>query len=314
MARSRMSGAAALLFAVAFAWPALACEGTEIVFEDKFADDAGGWAINKDVEVKDGGFTFKLPPDAMQSDLNVTYSVNDADICAEGVWPDDDSSILGAGLLFWGEDNKNYLQFGVLNNGKFWIARRIEGKWHTIVENVAVSAIREARRDERAQGEGERRQRDLLHQRREGARPSRSPRGGWRFGLSGDNFDKDKDARLVFRSVKVTNQASAVFAEQLRHLDREIAENGVGAGALARHQAFQDHALTVDPAALGGGNDHRVLAGGLIDEGRHVECVLHPAHDVEIRKPGLHHHHVGALGDVLADLAQRLLGVRRSIW
>jgi len=84
MARSSMPGAAALLFAVAFAWPALACEGTDVVFEDKFADDGGGWAINKDVQVKDGGFTFKLPPDAMQSDLNVTYSVNDADICAEG--------------------------------------------------------------------------------------------------------------------------------------------------------------------------------------------------------------------------------------
>jgi hypothetical protein len=200
-------GAAALLFAVAFACPALACEGTEIVFEDKFADDAGGWAINKDVEVKDGSFTFKLPPDAMQSDLNVTYTVNDADICAEGVWPEGDPSILGAGLLFWGEDNKNYLQFGVLNNGKFWIARRIEGKWHTIVENIASSAIKVKPGETnvlrvKASGDtatffinGEK-VRDLRGQ---------APRGGWRFGLSGDNFDKEKDARLVFKSVKVTN-------------------------------------------------------------------------------------------------------------
>ena len=207
MARSGVSGVALLLFAVALAWPALACEGMDVVFEDKFADDAGGWAINKDVEVKDGGFTFKLPPDAMQSDLNVTYSVNDADICAEGVWPDDGSSILGAGLLFWGEDNKNYLQFGVLNNGKFWIARRIEGKWHTIVENVASSAIKVKPGETnvlrvKASGDtatffinGEK-VRDLRGQ---------APKGGWRFGLSGDNFDKDKDARLVFRSVKVTN-------------------------------------------------------------------------------------------------------------
>ena len=207
MARSRVSGAAALLVAAAFTWPALACEGTEIVFEDKFADDAGGWAINKDVEVKDGSFTFKLPPDAMQSDLNITYSVNDADICAEGVWPESGSSILGAGLLFWGEDNKNYLQFGVLNNGKFWIARRIEGKWHTIVENVASSAIKVKPGETnvlrvKASGDsatflinGEK-VRDLRGQ---------APRGGWRFGLSGDNFDKDKYARLVFRSVKVTN-------------------------------------------------------------------------------------------------------------
>jgi hypothetical protein len=32
-----------------------------------------------------------------------------------------------------------------------------------------------------------------------------APKGGWRFGLSGDNFDKAKDARVVFRSVKVTD-------------------------------------------------------------------------------------------------------------
>ena len=64
MARSRVSGAAALLIVAAFAWPASACEGTEIVFEDKFADDAGGWAINQDVEIKDGrvsGLTQILP-------------------------------------------------------------------------------------------------------------------------------------------------------------------------------------------------------------------------------------------------------------
>jgi hypothetical protein len=207
MARSRVSGAAALLFAVAFAWPASACEGTDIVFEDKFSDDAGGWAINKDVEVKDGSFTFKLPPDAMQSDLNVTYTVSDADICAEGVWPDDSTSILGAGLLFWGEDNKNYLQFGVLINGKFWIARRIEGKWHTIVENVASSAIKvkpgetnvlrvKASGDSAAFFINGEKVRDLRGQ---------APKGGWRFGLSADNFDKAKDARVVFRSVKVTD-------------------------------------------------------------------------------------------------------------
>jgi hypothetical protein len=202
-----VSGAAALLIAAAFAWPASACEGTETVFEDKFNDDAGGWAINQDVEIKDGSFTFKLPPDAMQSDLNVTYTVDDADICSETVWPDSGSTILGAGLLFWGEDNRNYLQFGVLNNGKFWIARRQDGKWYTIVENVDSSAIKVKPGESNmlrvtASGgdatffiNGEK-VRDLRGQ---------APKGGWRFGLSGDNFDKAKDARVVFKSVKVTD-------------------------------------------------------------------------------------------------------------
>ena len=207
MARSGLGVAAALLVAAAFAWPASACEGTEVVFEDKFADDSGGWAINQDVEVKDGSFTFKLPPDAMQSDLNVTYTVNDADICSETVWPDGGSTILGAGLLFWGEDNRNYLQFGVLNNGKFWIARRQDGKWYTIVENVDSSAIKVKPGESntlRVKSSGGvatffingTKVRDLRGQ---------APKGGWSFGLSGDNFDKAKDARVVFRSVKVTD-------------------------------------------------------------------------------------------------------------
>jgi len=207
MARSGLGVAAALLCCVGFVEPTSACEGTQVVFEDKFTDDTGGWAINQDVEVKDGSFTFRLPPDAMQSDLNVTYTVDDADICSETVWPDGGSTILGAGLLFWGEDNRNYLQFGVLNNGKFWIARRQDGKWYTIVENVDSSAIKvkpgesNMLRVKTSAGVATffingTKVRDLRGQ---------APKGGWRFGLSGDNFDKAKDARVVFKSVKVTD-------------------------------------------------------------------------------------------------------------
>jgi hypothetical protein len=207
MARTGLGVAAVLLCCAGFVKQAPACEGTKVVFEDKFTDDSGGWAINQDVEVKDGSFTFKLPPDAMQSDLNVTYTVDDADICSETVWPDDGSTILGAGLLFWGEDNRNYLQFGVLNNGKFWIARRQDGKWYTIVENVDSSAIKVKPGESnllRVKASGGvatffingTKVRDLRGQ---------APKGGWRFGLSGDNFDKSKDAKVVFKSVKVTD-------------------------------------------------------------------------------------------------------------
>jgi len=32
-----------------------------------------------------------------------------------------------------------------------------------------------------------------------------APTGGWRFGMSGDNFDKQKDATVLFTSMKVTD-------------------------------------------------------------------------------------------------------------
>jgi len=198
----------ASLFAALPALRAAACEGQEVIFEDKFADDAGGWPIKESVEVKDGSFTFKLPADDMQSNLNVTYTVKDADICSETVWPAGDQPILGAGLLFWGEDNRTYFQFGVLNNGKFWIARKQDGKWlGTVAANIDSAAINKAEGASntlRVKANGNTvtffingtKVRELRGQ---------APKGGWRFGLSGDNFDKQKDARVTFKSVKVTN-------------------------------------------------------------------------------------------------------------
>jgi hypothetical protein len=200
----------AVVFVVHPAWQMAfaACDGDQIIFEDKFADDAGGWPLRDTIEVKDGSFIFKLPPDDMQSNLNVTFTVKDADICSETVWPSGDQPMLGAGLLFWGEDNRTYFQFGILNNGKFWIARKQDGKWlGTIAANVDSAAINKgpgAANTLRVKTNGNSatfyingtKVRDLRGQ---------APKGDWRFGLSGDNFDKQKNAEVVFKTVKVTN-------------------------------------------------------------------------------------------------------------
>ncbi len=200
----------AVFFAGNPAWQtvAAACEGQQIIFEDKFADDAGGWPLRDSIVVKDGSFVFNLPPDDMESNLNVTFTVKDADICSETVWPSGDQSMLGAGLLFWGEDNRTYFQFGILNNGKFWIARKQDGRWlGTIAANVDSAAINKGPGDAntlRVKTNGNNltffingtKVRELRGQ---------APKGDWRFGLSGDNFDKQKDAKVVFKTVKVTN-------------------------------------------------------------------------------------------------------------
>jgi len=130
---------------------------------------------------------------------------NDADI---GFGGSGDQLILGAGLLFWGEDNRTYFQFGVLNNGKFWIARKQDGKWlGTVAANVDSPAIKTepgASNVLRVKTNGNSvtffingtKVRELRGQ---------APKGVWRFGLSGDNFDKQKDAKVIFKTVKVTN-------------------------------------------------------------------------------------------------------------
>ncbi len=208
MSRSLVFLAILLISSAAPAWRASACEGQNVIFEDQFHDDAGGWSIKDNMEVKDGAFTFKLPPDDMSSNLNVTFTVKDADICTDTVWPEGDQPVLGAGLLFWGEDNRTYFQFGILNNGKFWIARKQDGKWlGTIAANVNSTAIKTlpgATNTLRVKTNGNSvtfyingtKVRDLRGQ---------APKTGWRFGLSGDNFDKQKEAKVIFKNMKVTN-------------------------------------------------------------------------------------------------------------
>jgi hypothetical protein len=206
--------AVAVASLLASAGQGLACEGAEVIFEDTFQDNGGGWSQKKAVSIGDGALTFTLPADDMQSNLNVMFSVEDADVCVDAVWPhgvengDNDGRILGAGLLFWGENNRTYYQFGILSNGRYWIARKQDGAWvGTIAANIDSPAIKtapgaantlrvDAKRNQLAFFINGTKVRELRGQ---------APKGSWRFGVSGDNFDKSDEATVLFTNMKVTD-------------------------------------------------------------------------------------------------------------
>src|SRR6266404_5947040 len=96
--------------------------------------------------------------------------------------------------------------------------------------------------------------------------------------------------------------ANSPRLEAFGGVDREIGQDAVGAGALEAEEALHHRPLAVEPAALGGGADHRIFAADLVDEGRHPEGVLHPAHDIEIGQARLDHDHVGAFLQVERNL------------
>src|SRR3546814_8117064 len=54
-----------------------------------------------------------------------------------------------------------------------------------------------------------------------------------------------------------------------------------------------------------------LFARYLISENRDLESVFHAANDVEIGKARLHHHIIGALGEIERDFPQRLLSIGR---
>ena len=72
-----------------------------------------------------------------------------------------------------------------------------------------------------------------------------------------------------------------------------------------------ERAAPVQPAALGGGLDRRVLAAHLVGADRDVEPGAGRGQDVERGHRGLDQQHVGALGDVDRHLAHRLAAVGR---
>jgi hypothetical protein len=90
-----------------------------------------------------------------------------------------------------------------------------------------------------------------------------------------------------------------------------VREHEVGAGAADRGQDLEDRATLVEPAVRRRGFHHRVLATHVVGGHREARLVLRAPQNVEVGERRLHHHDVGAFVDVGADLADRLVGVRR---
>src|SRR6476659_6553830 len=86
-----------------------------------------------------------------------------------------------------------------------------------------------------------------------------------------------------------------------------VSEDAGRPGTLEREQGLKDQRIAVAGAGGGGMLDHRVLAAHLVDEGGHPERVLHTGDDVKVRQAGLHHHEIGALGEIELDLPKGLL-------
>src|SRR3954471_4060386 len=66
---------------------------------------------------------------------------------------------------------------------------------------------------------------------------------------------------------------ASLLAQELRGFFGVVREDHVGAGAADRQQRRHHDAVVVDPALLGGGLEHRVLARDVVGGHGHVELV-----------------------------------------
>jgi hypothetical protein len=100
--------------------------------------------------------------------------------------------------------------------------------------------------------------------------------------------------------VRTRSPASSRFLEPGCCSERKVTQNTVSTRPFAGQQALENTGPLVQPAILRGGLEHCILAADLIDVGWHLELVLDPSDDIEVRHPRFDHHHVGPFGEVKA--------------
>ncbi len=126
---------------------AMACEGQagNVIFNDNFADDSGGWDM--------AGAGLKITPPAMQLTLdkqtsgvvahNLTFNATDGDYCAEFVLPQQvGNNRIGFGIEFWAADYNNLMIFYVNSDKTANLYKRTAGAWSGIFSDLPAAALK----------------------------------------------------------------------------------------------------------------------------------------------------------------------------
>jgi hypothetical protein len=132
------------LFSLLAANAAIACQGKTVLFEDKFADDTGGWDPRPTVSTvtfENSAMNIRMAKDRDSYQLqNVAFAFRDADICVEAVFPTTETDNV-VGLEIWAPDYMNLYLFRVAQNGTAGIYRLINDKW-TVIHTQEMNAVK----------------------------------------------------------------------------------------------------------------------------------------------------------------------------
>lgn len=103
---------------------AWACQGTKVLFDDKFAQSDPAWGGDPDHFIAQGGkLEIKLPPTNHWFNQNNVYG--DSDVCATVALDSGKEDSVSLGLAFWGLDDDHYYTFLIAANGNFSVLRKV---------------------------------------------------------------------------------------------------------------------------------------------------------------------------------------------
>lgn len=127
----RLSGLAAVaILSAALSGPALACRGSQVLFEDSFETLSPTWGSADDAFfLEDNQLTIMPGYDEYYSALNTMGTYEDIDLCLnlEAIKADPEGNSF-AGLIFWAIDYDNYYYVVVTAEQSIGVFRRQRGR------------------------------------------------------------------------------------------------------------------------------------------------------------------------------------------
>ena len=126
---------------------AWACPGQvgNVIFEDKFEDDSGGWDLtppNLIIKPPEMVITFDDKVKAISSQV-LTFNATDADYCVEALLPKSlaPDNLYYLAVEFWGTDYSNFFQLSLSSAGQLSFYKRSLGTWTTIFSSLPVTSF-----------------------------------------------------------------------------------------------------------------------------------------------------------------------------
>ena len=107
--RKSLLPALALCGALAWSGGAAACNGSNVILADNFADDSGGWEPDTHMKFAAPALVVRLVKgQAGLPELNSAFLVRNGDICMETVMPNAPDLNPAFGVMFWATDYQNF--------------------------------------------------------------------------------------------------------------------------------------------------------------------------------------------------------------
>ncbi len=143
MSRKLLFGLTAVA-AAALGHSAFACQGSKILFEDKFATLNQGWGQDQNVSVAGGKLVAKAPD---TNGDHILYQGNvfpDAGVCVtEDFAASPDPANAVAGVVFWAVDDSHYYVLEISADGSWAVARKLaDNRWILPIKWNANPAVR----------------------------------------------------------------------------------------------------------------------------------------------------------------------------